>query len=87
VVAGLLMSNREITKMRTEMNVGTIFKHSWLRNHGDKKPTTCIVTQTQDGVIYFRRYRPDRTLSSWTGELTEATFETHFVLRKALQEQ
>ena len=71
--------------MRTEMNVGAIFKHPWLRNHGDKKPTTCIVTQTRDGVIYFRGYGPDRTLSSWTGELSGAAFETHFVLRNALR--
>jgi hypothetical protein len=73
--------------MRTEMGVGTIFKHPWIRNYDDKKPTTCIVTQNQDGVIYFRGYRPDRTLSSWTGELSQAILETHIVLRNALQEQ
>ena len=75
--------------MRTEVrcDVGTIFKHPWVRDHDDKKLTTCIVTQTQDGVIYFRGYPPDRTLSSWTGELSEAVFETHFVLRNALQKQ
>ena len=73
--------------MRTEVkyDVGTIFKHPWVRNHDDKKPTTCIVTQTRDGVIYFRVYRPDRTLSAWTAELSEAVFETHFVLRNALR--
>jgi hypothetical protein len=73
--------------MRTEVkyDVGTIFKHPWVHNHDDKKPTTCIVTQTRDGVIYFRGYRPDRTLSSWTAELSEAAFETHFVLRNALR--
>jgi hypothetical protein len=73
--------------MRTEVkyDVGTIFKHPWIRDHDDKKPTTCIVTQTRDGVIYFRGYRPDRTLSSWTGRLSEAVFETHFVLRNALR--
>ncbi len=56
--------------MRTEMSVGTIFKHPWVRDYDDNKPTTCIVTQNRDGVIYFRAYRPDRTLSSWTGELS-----------------
>jgi hypothetical protein len=73
--------------MRTEMryNVGTTFKHPWVRNDIDKKPTTCIITQIQDGVIYFRGYRSDRTLSSWTGELNEAAFETHFVLGNALR--
>ena len=71
--------------MRTEINVGTTFKHPRTRNHTDKKPTTCIVTQIRDGVIYFREYRPDRTLSSWTGELSEAAVETHFVLRNALR--
>ena len=70
--------------MGTEINVGTIFKHPWVRNH-DK--TTCIVTETREGTIYFRGYRLDRTLSSWIGELSEAAFETHFVLRNALQEQ
>ena len=73
--------------MRTEMDVGTMFKHPWVRNYGDKKPMTCIVTQTRNGVVYFRGYHPDRTLSSWTGELSEAAFETHFVLRKALRKQ
>jgi len=73
--------------MGTEMNVGTIFKHPWVRNHYNKKATTCIVTETREGTIYFRGYRPDRTLSSWIGELSEAAFETHFVLRNALQEQ
>jgi hypothetical protein len=81
------MSNSEIKTMRTAMknDVGTTFKHPWIRNQTDKKPTTCIVTQTRDGVIYFRGYRPDRTLSSWTAELSEAAFETHFVLRNALR--
>jgi len=73
--------------MGTEMNVGTIFKHPWVRNHDNKKATTCIVTETRKGTIYFRGYRLDRTLSSWIGELSEAAFETHFVLRNALQEQ
>ena len=73
------------TKMRTEINVGTRFKHPWTRNDTDKKPTICIVTQIRDGVVYFREYRPDRTLSSWTGELSEAAVETHFVLRNALR--
>jgi hypothetical protein len=42
--------------MRTKVkyDVGTIFKHPWVRDHGDKKPTTCIVTQTRERVIYFR---------------------------------
>ena len=71
--------------MRTEVTVGTTFKHPWVRNHADKKPITCIVTETRDGIIYFRRYRADRTLSSWTGELSEAAFETHLVLRNALR--
>jgi len=56
-------------------DVGTTFKHPWVR----------IVTRIRDGVIYFRAYRPDRTLSSWTGELNETAFETHFVLRNALR--
>jgi hypothetical protein len=73
--------------MRTEMSVGTIFKHPWVRDYDDNKPTTCIVTQNRDGVIYFRAYRPDRTLSSWTGELSQRFLETHIVLRNALQEQ
>jgi hypothetical protein len=75
--------------MRTEVkyDVGTIFKHPWVRNHADKRPMTCIVTQTRDGIIYFRGYRPDRTLSSWIGELSEVAFETHFVLRNALRTQ
>jgi len=29
-------------------------------------------------------FRPDRTLSSWTGELSEAGLVTHFVLRNGL---
>jgi hypothetical protein len=66
-------------------DVGTTFKHPWVRNQTDKTPTTCIVTRIRDGVIYFRAYRPDRTLSSWTGELNETAFETHFVLRNALR--
>ena len=73
--------------MRTELkyDVGTRFKHPWLRNHDDKKRTTCIVTQTRDGVVHFRGYRPDRTLTSWTAQLSAAAFETHFVLRHALR--
>jgi len=73
--------------MRTEMkyDVGTRFRHPWVRNHSDKKSTTCIVTQIRDGVICFRGYRPDRTLGSWTGELSAAAFETHFVLGNALR--
>ena len=73
--------------MRTELkyNVGTTFKHPWLRNYDGKESTTCIVTETRDGLIYFRGYQPDRTLSSWTGELDEAALETHFVLRNALR--
>jgi hypothetical protein len=73
--------------MRTDVkyDVSTTFKHPWVRNHTDKKPATCIVSQIRDGVIYFRGYRADRTLSAWTGELSEAAFETHFVLRNALQ--
>jgi hypothetical protein len=71
--------------MRTEINVGTRFKHPRVRNYADKKPITCIITETRDGVIYFREYRPDRTLSSWIGELSEAAVETHFVLRNALR--
>ena len=73
--------------MRTAMkcDVGTTFKHPWVRNQTDKKPTTCIVNQIRDGVIYFRGYRPDRTLGSWTGELSEAVFETHIVLSNALR--
>jgi hypothetical protein len=73
--------------MRTEMryDVGTTFKHPWIRNNVDKKPITCIVTKTRDGVIYFRGYRADRTLTSWTGELSKGVFETHFVLRNALR--
>jgi hypothetical protein len=72
--------------MRTLLNfdIGTTFKHPWVRNYDDKKPTTCILTETGNGVIYFRGYRPDRTLSSWTGELKEAALETHFVHRNAL---
>ena len=71
-------------KMRTKVkyDVGTIFKHPWVRDHGDKKPTTCIVTRTRN---LFSRIRPDRTLSSWTGKLSEAPFDTHFVLRNALR--
>jgi hypothetical protein len=68
-----------------EYDVGTTFKHPWVRSHADKKPMTCIVTQTRDGVICFRGYRPDRTLTSWTAELSAAAFETHFVLRHALR--
>ena len=73
--------------MRTKVkyDVGTVFKHPWIRNHADKKPMTCIVTQTRGDLIYFRGYRPDRTLSSWTAELSEAVIETHFVLRNALR--
>ena len=73
--------------MHTEIkyDVGTTFKHPWVRNDTDKKPATCIVTQIRNGVIHFRGYRPDRTLGSWTGELSEAAFETHFVLRNALR--
>jgi len=73
--------------MRTATNydVGTTFKHPWIRNHADKKPTTCIVSQIRDGVIYFRGYRPDRTLGSLTGELSEAAFQTHLVLGNVLQ--
>jgi hypothetical protein len=66
-------------------DVGTTFKHPWVRNHTDKKLTTCIVTQIRDGVIHFRGYRPDRTLGSWTGELSDAAFETHLVLGHALR--
>jgi len=66
-------------------DVGTTFKHPWVRNQTDKKPTTCIITQIRDGVIYFRGYRSNRKLSSWTGELSEIAFETHFVLRNALR--
>ena len=69
----------------TKYDVGTTFKHPWIRNHADKKPTTCIVSQIRDGVIYFRGYRPDRTLGSLTGELSEAAFQTHLVLGNALQ--
>jgi hypothetical protein len=36
-------------------------------------------------MIYFRGYRADRTLGSWTGELSEAAFETHNVLSNALR--
>jgi hypothetical protein len=73
--------------MRTVLkyDVGTTFKHPWIRNHADKKPTTCIVSQIRDGVIYFRGYRPDRTLGSLTGELSEAAFQTHLVLGNVLQ--
>jgi len=73
--------------MRTVTNydIGTTFKHPWIRNQADKKPTTCIVTQIRDGVIYFRGYRPNRTLGSWTGELSEAAFETHLVLSNVLR--
>jgi len=73
--------------MRTKLryDVGTTFKHPWVRNDTDKRSATCIVTQIRNGVIYFREYRSDRTLSSWTGELNEAAFETHFVLRNALR--
>ena len=67
-----------------QMTAGTTFKHPWIRNHADNKPTSCIVTQTRDGVIYFREYRPDRTLSSRTEEMNEAIFQTHFVLRNVL---
>jgi hypothetical protein len=66
-------------------DVGTTFKHPWVRNHTDKQLTTCIVTQIRDGVVHFRGYRPDRTLGSWTGELSDAAFETHLVLRNALR--
>ena len=66
-------------------DVGTRFKHPWVRNNTDKKATTCIVTQIRDGVVHFRGYRPDRTLGSWTGELSDAAFETHLVLRNALR--
>jgi len=66
-------------------DVGTTFKHPWVRNFNDKKPSTCIVTQIRDGVIYFRGYRPNHSLSSWTGELSDAAFETHTVLGKALR--
>jgi hypothetical protein len=69
----------------TKYDVGTTFKHPWIRNHADKKPTTCIVSQIRDGVIYFRGYRPDRTLGSLTGELSEAAFQTHLVLSNVLQ--
>jgi hypothetical protein len=73
--------------MRTATNydVGTTFKHPWIRNQTDKKPTTCIVTQIRDGVVYFRGYRPDRTLGSWTGELSAAAFTTHIVLGNVLR--
>ena len=73
--------------MRTATNydVGTTFKHPWIRNQADKKPTTCIVTQIRDGVVYFRGYRPNRTLGSWTGELSEPAFETHLVLSNVLR--
>jgi hypothetical protein len=70
---------------KMKYDVGTTFKHPWVRNQTDKKPTTCIVTRIRDGVIYFRAYRPNQTLSSWTGELSETAFETHFVLRNALR--
>ena len=66
-------------------DIGTTFRHPWIRNHADKRSTTCIVTRIRDGMIYFRGYRPDRTLGSWTGELSEAAFETPFVLRNALR--
>jgi hypothetical protein len=66
-------------------DVGTTFKHPWIRNQSDKKPTTCIVSQIRDGVIHFRGYRPDRTLGSWTGELNEAVFATHIVLSNVLR--
>ena len=66
-------------------DVGTTFKHPWVRNNTDKKPSTCIITKIRDGVVYFRGYRPNQTLSSWTGELSDAAFETHFVLRNALR--
>ena len=69
----------------TKYDVAMTFEHPWVRNYTDKKPTTCIVTRARDGVIYFRGYRSDRTLSSWTGELNTATFETHLVLRNALR--
>jgi hypothetical protein len=68
-----------------KFDIGATFKHPWVRNDDDKKPTTCIVTETVDGLIYFRGYRSDRTLSSWTGRLNEAALETHFVLRNALR--
>jgi hypothetical protein len=73
--------------MRTATNydIGTTFKHPWIRNQTDKKPTTCIVTQIRDGVVYFRGYRPDRTLGSWTGELSAGAFETHIVLGNVLR--
>jgi len=73
--------------MRTATNydVGMTFKHPWIRNHTDKKPTICIVTQIRGGVIYFRGYRSDRTLGSWTGELSEPAFETHIVLSNVLR--
>ena len=73
--------------MRTATNydIGTTFKHPWIRNQTDKKPTTCIVTQIRDGVVYFRGYRQDRTLGSWTGELSAAAFETHVVLSNILR--
>jgi hypothetical protein len=73
--------------MRTATNydVGTTFKHPWIRNQTDKKPTTCIVTQIRDGVVHFRGYRPDRTLGSWTGELSAAALETHVVLSNVLR--
>jgi hypothetical protein len=73
--------------MRTATNydIGTTFKHPWIRNQTDKKPTTCIVTQIRDGVVYFRGYRADRTLGSWTGELSAAAFATHIVLSNALR--
>ena len=40
--------------MRTELkyDVGTTFKHPWVRNHDDKKPTTCIVTH-RDGLKFL----------------------------------
>lgn len=66
-------------------DVGTTFKHPWMRNQADKKPTICIVSQIRDGVIYFRGYRPDRTLGSLTGELSEAAFQTHLVLGNILR--
>ena len=66
-------------------DVGTRFKHPWVRNNTDKKATTCIVTQIRDGMIYFRGYRADRTLGSWTGELSAAAFETHIVLSNVLR--
>ena len=83
------LSNGKVKSMRTKLryDVGTTFKHPRVRNDTDKRSATCIVTQIRDGVIYFRGYRSDRTLSSWTGELSEAAFETHFVLRNALRTQ